>query len=1319
MAIFKPSNLLPNLQEIDLNKGENFSCQINTSGEKIVAYKLQLLSKKGDEVIYSPSTPEILVNSIKNKQTLITNVVNVDTHDEGKILENETDYQWNIRVYSAEPSSEKQPNTFVCDGYLVGSTKYVTWSRIPNPENIEDEEESKKLQEILDQLVYDRYIEFTTNNEDDNIYIGAKDVNELSYPKKYPFIERRKIDWVDKSLGTDEDIVKIETTENFTYNYKNGTPYKIYRCSDKHTVKNVFADPNSEINLSNYIIIYDDYDKAKKAQTDGDDPSTEIDDDYSEDKKPAKCMQKNDGDKIVYKARKITGYSSDTGEIRVNDSFAYAPENGQYYRIFQWYAVSKTYQELDANNLATHIIGGTAIANEYFKVMTNEWTDDKIENENGISYYKRQIFVQPNINIKTDDTNPNEIVFEDGTRIDILKRTRINEITGDLEDITFNKLDNTQWLLENTEQGEVISTPSDVTIDYLQKLLISQRDYEVYTDFIDSSPNCIFYARKTPNIIIYSNRYIDSSDSTPSIIEEDGSTILNYKDAEFIGQLPSDFKPNVKYYQYTLYAGQGKDEDNLVAQSEEIYDNSLIWYYRGLESYANQKQLEYYTISLIIVDKYDAKFEKTLTFGVRYKINTGFIPLSVTLECHEKANQLLATAPLICLTEEYNDELDDNEESISNDDTYIERLINKSEDTENVTTLIAIMDNNEEYKCEYEYEIKFFIKQFAKLIDNKIQEDTALTLIVEPLYNIAKDELLMTDNENNSYKTWIVKLENNLTEEIEDSLYEILEASGASEEVELYVKEKGWFEALDGYYHNYARTYDESKSANDNVNKVLNYTKIESTQDNISIPNSFTFNTQFRLTSNFVSSLMKSEENEEDDIGKTWGKGSEKTIFKIKNDNNTYELKLTSLERYYKIADKIKYDNYPHDTEEKYDDYDTSKWVDNEESFSFKLYKNNEEVNCFSNGSKLWDLEKNTDNLFRVPHYLKYSLQLKEEYRPVINEDGNIEIGTNLLNVVFVNESDFLALSTNDRETLIKTLFDKKLNLGYYPNYTVADKDKIATFGKAPVFGIDIMKLTDDNNNFDISKLYNTQNEIIVKILGYITAECSSEEIINIPEKYIYNNLVIPNDKNFTNIKITTEIKKAIVNNSIKKYTRYIGKENEEGVTIRYSDDGKEIKWIASYEDLYIVIDHLLQLPYEKEATPNPIDLSKDGPKFIIMRTDDNHCKYVLKIEKSSDEDNVFILSPANSPNFGWDEIAENYYVLPNLYQHDYGYVYYSPDEDEEQKLIWIENGETMTGYNLNHNKKEFDKVWFQLYLSDDNNGNITCIIHGREGVAE
>jgi hypothetical protein len=135
------------------------------------------------------------------------------------------------------------------------------------------------------------------------------------------------------------------------------------------------------------------------------------------------------------------------------------------------------------------MVGGVAIYyNGLYQVMTNRWDDEA-----------QRLFIQPNINIKSDETNPNELVFDDGTRIDIKKQYWTN---NDVEvDITFDKLDNTQWLLttdsgEKNESGQIPSVVSGTPP------VIPQTNYKVYTDFMDSMPYNLFYARNTPVLTI-------------------------------------------------------------------------------------------------------------------------------------------------------------------------------------------------------------------------------------------------------------------------------------------------------------------------------------------------------------------------------------------------------------------------------------------------------------------------------------------------------------------------------------------------------------------------------------------------------------------------------------------------------------------------------------------------------------------------------------------------------------------------------------------------------------------------------------------------
>ena len=136
ISIFKTSNHSPNLTEIDLNENNEFSCQVNTSGKSVLAYKLKILSKSGDEIIYDPDEPTSLSKPVKNKKFLTVKDINKDTHDNGKIFNNGKDYQWGIRVYNQEPYSDERPNTTVCDGFLTGSTKDVIWTRVPEDKSL-------------------------------------------------------------------------------------------------------------------------------------------------------------------------------------------------------------------------------------------------------------------------------------------------------------------------------------------------------------------------------------------------------------------------------------------------------------------------------------------------------------------------------------------------------------------------------------------------------------------------------------------------------------------------------------------------------------------------------------------------------------------------------------------------------------------------------------------------------------------------------------------------------------------------------------------------------------------------------------------------------------------------------------------------------------------------------------------------------------------------------------------------------------------------------------------------------------------------------
>lgn len=569
MAIFRNSNDSPNLAEIDVEEDNIFSCQVNTSGSAVMAYKITIYSGDGSETLYEGNATD-LGSRIKNKGTL---AVSLGPDQFGDGIVNGEDYQWTIRSYDAQVGSTARPDTVVCTGYLVGSTRYVIWTR--NNDKIET----------------DMYVEFKTTGPDQMMPVPDPNPDNIVLPEaEEEYRERHKISWVDSELGWDEDFTKIELDDSFKYNYIDGTSFSLYRCSDQHTATSVFVDPNDDLERGNFIAV------------------------GSQEKK------------------KIIGYSEETGEVRVQEPFTTIPTNGETATIY----------DSEGTELSTTVVGGTAITDATFTVITNRWDDTA-----------HRLFIQPNINIKPDLTNPNELVFDvSKTRVDIIKTTSTTVVPGKTTDITFDKLDNTQWLLKymNVPDG---STPP----------IIPKTTYTVYTDFQDSMPNSIFYARKTPTITMQYKNYTDSIDVPFQNISD--ASYVPWRDIQFQTLWSSENNVQVKYYQYTLYDSEGE----MVEQSDEIYDTELYWYFRGFQTSDYETAPVPYTIAIKIVDEYDKEFNVEERFRVFYNTEQGIVPLNVTFNCDEHAMDIVASSPVYVETTDADgkttvdmDDLDNNED---------------------------------------------------------------------------------------------------------------------------------------------------------------------------------------------------------------------------------------------------------------------------------------------------------------------------------------------------------------------------------------------------------------------------------------------------------------------------------------------------------------------------------------------------------------------------------------------------------------------------------------------------------------------------------
>ena len=572
MAVYKPSQFIPSLDEIDANQNNTFSCQVNTSGNPAKAYKLDILSIDSETTIYDGAATNLSSQVLNKGRLQIPNVSNT-TSGMSKLV-NGKDYQWGARIYDAIVGSTAQPKTLVCSGYLVGSTRYVLWT-------------TTDYTTTPDALVMDRWIEFNMSNQSNYLPVPIPNPDNMVLPTG-AYRERKQISWVENELGWNKNFIKIELEEPFTYNYKDETEFQVYLCSDQHTQTSVFIDPNDVIERGYYIEIYTP-----------------------------------DGQTLLETKRKIMGYGESTGEVRVQDPFNSIPVNGQIFKIYSYDYVTATYTEQSFTS--SNKVGGAPVAGT-FKVVNNRWDSSK-----------KQLFIQPNVNIKTDITNPNEIVFDNnGARVDINKTISTTVVPRKTTDTTFNPLDNSQWLLTSgTSPTSIIPSVSPKSY------------YKVYSDFMDTFPFSVFYARTTPTRVLQFKNANEMVGVDNPFITVNNDTAINWRDVTFNTTWTQIEGVEIKYYHYYLYDTNG----DLVIESDDIYNSIMEWTFRGLTS-GTETQPEQYSIKIKIVDQYDKEFTNEASFLVYYEVEQGIIPLDVSLNCDEHGMLVVPQAPVYVLTKD-------------------------------------------------------------------------------------------------------------------------------------------------------------------------------------------------------------------------------------------------------------------------------------------------------------------------------------------------------------------------------------------------------------------------------------------------------------------------------------------------------------------------------------------------------------------------------------------------------------------------------------------------------------------------------------------
>ena len=663
MAIYKPSNLSPDLKEIDLEmqvgqdgwKNNIFEAQVNTSGENILAYKLLFYENNKEEKIFetpavelkNKNTGKFIKDGIVNKGIVktyygndddINPVINTNsslphltttpsnfivnnqlngmptidsTAYTNMSLKNGKDYQWSIRTYNAPIGSTSQPNTKVCSGFLVGSTANVIWTGY-DPDNFT--ELANFRENIEPELLYDRYIQLPAPKKGSNIYPSKPNYTEATGATTD--IERIKIDWIEKNLGLEKNFTKIELVDSMKYDYIDGTEFDIYICDNQHTLNSVYADPNSLLTQTYILCLCNSLSVTSSLPS----TITNVTDITNPSGLPSGAVA----------CRRIIGISNTTGEIRLETPLNKVPNDTYYYALYEYNRNDQKMTIVPGQTYSKQKLGGISVIKG--KIISNRWDGTA-----------KRLFIQPNINIKSDDTNPNELVFsENGVRMDIKKYSTKNN--SNPEDWTFDKLDNTQWVLSGTQRlapftstGSVITTNSVMTARGNAVLVAPGSEYTVYTDFMDSAPNGIFYARKTPEITIYfKNLNPDITSQDYVTVSSTQATTVPWRDIAFITEWSSKNGIQVKYYRYTLYDNKGE----IIEQSQDTYNSDLEWYFRGF------LPKETYTIEIFIEDELNKEFIVTETFNVDYETKPAEAPLEVQYICDKQAFKVRAETPL-------------------------------------------------------------------------------------------------------------------------------------------------------------------------------------------------------------------------------------------------------------------------------------------------------------------------------------------------------------------------------------------------------------------------------------------------------------------------------------------------------------------------------------------------------------------------------------------------------------------------------------------------------------------------------------------------
>lgn len=470
--------------------------------------------------------------------------------------------------------------------------------------------------------------------------------SSLIYPFDFNYIQREKIYGHSKNLGIEKNINQILLDKDFNYYLKNSNNYLLYQCNNDNTNNSFYVSPNGEIQVGRYIR-FPTIDGIPYNGTNGEDtyfPSTTLTDtikakkgyyvhsryfitskDKNENENPYLPSTSQDlfvknKNFILYK---IIGYDTDTGEIRLENDVYRKLTNTDVYEIWERREESgETTEEYYTRKLPapededTFLrVGGEIAAYIPCKNSTQE-----------------EIFIQPNVNMKSDEFYSPQLVFKNGDTVDVEFTYDTSEVYDySLRDKTINTLDNSQWIIKTTNYSHPIKNGSE---------------YSIYNAYVDSVPESYFYARKMANIELYYTtisdyeKYgIDDLTIYPTFSSEQsfGYNTIRMRNCVFIAKY-SGTNVSIKKYRYKLY----DEENNIILDSDNVYSNDLVFKTTGL------KNGLIYKLYLEIEDQYGFVYTLDEKFRVSFVTNTNVSGVDFKVAETEFGNGLMVylDAPL-------------------------------------------------------------------------------------------------------------------------------------------------------------------------------------------------------------------------------------------------------------------------------------------------------------------------------------------------------------------------------------------------------------------------------------------------------------------------------------------------------------------------------------------------------------------------------------------------------------------------------------------------------------------------------------------------